>query len=1018
MPRNKINKNEPNKLLKFFQLLLPLYEPNIAEIRGKKRIYESFLTKFAADCGATTDADEFQTIYGVQPESMCDYFSASGKHHIFFGKTQAEAFHNYFMGKDSNAKDYISVLKGNLTKRLTVIQQEEKAASAERKSKNGEGKTTGKSQGFILQYGEKWKNEQWVSEKFNQLDLYSSSNSNDLASVIAEQFRILIREKIGTKEAVETVTIKATDFPASVIFNEAIYSDDIEIADLVKEKRHVAITGEGGLGKTTFLEGLISNSYFKAEFKNVYLISLAGLATSAKATPITSGFNGNRFETRDSSYIGRELYSRASFDVRNFFKEEDDPYLLLLDGLNELYENSDSDRVDEILNEIKYLSEETPICIVLTSRTIDDDFLGIHSFGFIKTTITGTPEEIIKAVESKGYSQKITELIKIPMYFIMFEKLEHTGNLSRETTKYSLLEHTWEQLFSQSSFAENDAKKALYYCFVPELAQYMVNNRSGLEISAESAADFFDSVPKSVFKPLLSANGCSTERVNALMGAEIVRMMQAENIVSSGDTVKFIHQDWREFLAAFSLKNKFDLIVKYYKNSGFKAADMPLLNLNVPNTVTEMFLEAMGIKADIAERCIGILSKLQELDPSDRVKSTADEKDIVFVEALCQLTECIPANTKNGDYAEIYSRIQDCLRELIDKVFFYTVFGISQIHSERTVQLFVNIIIKQSELLRNRTMYKSALEYITYGKDIVDCDSMKLRNQEGKVYMYYAQSCYRGEPIKSDEKLDLAVADAFIKGMNIIRGNARKHNNMSSNLLAMIESTPAPFIRQNHLAQIDYVKAFWTYFDVMNGNHSGKELVYSLRQCAALLIKGYVKVDEESKGLQLIKKRTNRLPLTDIDFFKDEASAFRNCVTLACDQNGIPRFDPENLNPSTLLLAESLLEKIRYETTDPYVSFLIGCVELAKGNKDVARSFLLKSGNAQAKIILYHCFGEYVCTLEECMDSYYAMKLRYNDDVYGRIDACHISYPIMETERLFINYGLNIEQEKSRGKTK
>lgn len=1018
MPKNKNNKNEPNKLLKFFQLLLPLYEPNIAKIRGKKRIYESFLTKFAVDCGATTDTDEFQTIYGIQPESMCDYFSASGKHHNFFGYNQANAFHNYFKGKDFKGKDYISVLKGNLTKRLTDIQQEEKSVSAERKSKNGEEKTTGKSQGFILQYGEKWANEQWVFEKFNQLDLYSSSNSNDLASVIAEQFRILIRERIGTNEAVETVTIKATDFPASVIYNEAIYSEDIEIADFVKEKRHIAITGEGGLGKTTFLEGLISNSYFKAEFKNVYLISLAGLAAAAKVAPITTGFNGNRFETRDSSYIGRELYSRASFDVRSFFIEDGAPYLLLLDGLNELYENSDSDRVDEILNEIKYLSEATPICIVLTSRTIDDDFLGIHSFGFIKTTITGTPEEKIKAVESKGYSQEITELIKIPMYFIMFEKLKRTGNLSRETIKYSLLEHTWGQLFSQSTFAENDAKKALYYCFAPELAQYMVNNRTGLEISAESAAYFFDSVPKSVFRPLLSANGCSTTRVDALKGAELVRMMQAENIVSSGDTVKFIHQDWREFLAAFSLKNKFDLIVKYYKNSGYEATDMPLLNLNVPNTVTEMFLEAMGIKVDIAERCNGILSKLEELDPSDRIKSTADEKDIVFVEVLCQLTECIPANTKNGDYAKIYTEIQDFLRELIDNVFFSTVLSKSQIHSERTSQLFVNIIIKQSEMLRNRAMYQSALEYIKYGKDIVDCDSMKLRNQEGKVYMYYAQSCYRGEPIKPGEELDLAVADAFIKGMEIIRGNAAKHNNMSSNLLAMIESTPAPFIRHNHLAKIDYVKAFWTYFDVMNGNHSGKELVYSLRQCAALLIKGYVEVNEESKSLQSIKNRTNRLPPTDIGCFKDEASEFRNCVTLACDQNGIPRFNLEKLNNSTLLLAESLLEKIRYETTDPYVSFLIGCVELAKGNKEAAKFYLLKSGNAQAKIILHYSCGGDVCTLAECMDAYDAMKLKNTEDVYGRIDACHISYPIMETERLIMNYGLMMEPEVTKGKSR
>lgn len=1004
---DKIISSITERFLRFFQLLRPLYVQHQDNNNEEDNI--TFFKNFAKDCGADHDTDVFKSIYKIQDTSMSDCFSSPSKQSSFFSPRLTKRFHGYFSGKD-----YISKLEENLTARLTAMQKEDED-SAEQTDSTKE-QTAIQSQYSFSQYLESWQAESWLIPQFYHLLDYGPSCAEKLAGAIACQFNILILERIETKEAVETVMINSTAFPESVICDGAIIPD-YKLTGWIKEKRHVAITGEGGLGKTTFLKGLKSNGFYTSEFKCAYLISLAGLATSAKATPITSGFNGNRFETKDSSYIGRELYSRASFDVRNFFKEEDDPYLLLLDGLNELYENSDSDRVNEILNEIKFLAEETPICIVLTSRTIDDDFLGIHPFGFIKTTITGTPEEYIKAFEQNGYAQEITELIKIPMYFIMFEKLERTGDLSRETTKYSLLEHTWGQLFSQSTFAENDEKKALYYCFAPELAQYMVNNRTGLEISAESAADFFDSVPKSVFSPLLSANGCSTERVNALKGAEIVRMMQAENIVSSGDTVKFIHQDWREFLAAFSLRNKFDLIVKYYKNSGFKAADMPLLNLNVPNTVTEMFLEAMGIKVGIAERCIGILSKLQELDPSDRVKSTADEKDIVFVEALCQLTECIPANTKNGDYAEIYSKIQDCLRELIDKVFFYTVFGKSQIHSERTAQLFVNIIIKQSEMLRNRKMYQSALGYIKYGKDIVDCDSMKFRNQEGKVYMYYAQSCYRGEIIESGEELDLAVADSFIKGMEIIRENAAKHNNMSSNLLAMIESTPAPFIRQHHLAQINYVKAFWTYFDVMNGNHSGKELVYSLRQCAALLIKGYVKVDEESKDLQLIKKRTNRLPLTDIDFFKDEASAFRNCVTLACDRNGIPCFDPGKLNDSTLLLAESLLEKIRYETTDLYVSFLIGCVELSKGSKEAAKHYLLKSGNAQAKIILYKYY-ENVCTLEECMDSYYAMTLRCNDDVYGRIDACHISYPIVETERLIEYYELDMETELTRGRTR
>ena len=257
--------------------------------------------------------------------------------------------------------------------------------------------------------------------------------------------------------------------------------------------------------------------------------------------------------------------------------------------------------------------------------------------------------------------------------------------------------------------------------------------------------------------------------------------------------------------------------------------------------------------------------------------------------------------------------------------------------------------------------------------------------------------------------------EAFGRGMDIIGKNADKHNNMSSNLLAMIESTPAPFIRDNNLVQTNYVKAFWTYFDVMNGNHSGKELVYSLRQCAALLIKGYVKVDEDSPRLQIIRNITYNLPSISADVFKDksQSSQLRACV-VDCTKDGKPDFRPNEINTPTLNLAESLLEKIRYETSDSYVSFLIGCIELAKGNNESAKSILSKSANAQAKIILHGVFGDEVCKAVECIEAYKSLKANVTDR-FGRIDSCHISYPIAEAEQLMINYNIFIE-DAAKGK--
>ena len=651
------------------------------------------------------------------------------------------------------------------------------------------------------------------------------------------------------------------------------------------------------------------------------------------------------------------------------------------------------------------------MCIVLTGRNIDNVFCGITPYEFVNVTITGTPEDKIAEYIEKGYSEEILELIKIPMYYFMLCKLGDAGETIDRMTKYSLLNHTWEMLYSKSNPLFNADKKALYYCFAPELAQYMVNNRTGLEISKNKAADIFDSIQGEAVKILLSAGKCETYSSN-YKGSEIVSMLQDENIVSKGDTIKFIHQDWREFLAAFALKNKFDLIAQRHNKNCFNVEDMPCFNLNVPNTVTEMFLQSLDISIDAAGRCSGILKKLKELTDglnTEQPVTQADEKDIVFIESLCQFIECIPANTKNYCFSEI----KDYLNKLINCFFGYTVGTGGTIHSEKTLPLFINIIVKQSEYLRNKKDYLTALQYIKYGQKKLDSGSMKLLNQEGKVYLYYAQSCYRSEGISNPLEMD--KKEAFGKGMDIIGKNADKHNNMSSNLLAMIESTPAPFIRDNNLVQTNYVKAFWTYFDVMNGNHSGKELVYSLRQCAALLIKGYVKVDEDSPRLQIIRNITYKLPSISADVFKDksQSSQLRACV-VDCTKGGKPDFRPDKINTPTLNLAESLLEKIRYETSDSYVSFLIGCIELAKGNNESAKSILSKSANAQAKIILHGVFGDEVCKAVECIEAYKSLKANVTDE-FGRIDSCHISYPIAEAEQLMINYNIFIE-DAAKGK--
>lgn len=971
-----------NKLWYYFHKIMPIYEEKYSnrideyQSNNDKRI--AFFMCFAESCGDTTYSDnQWDDIFYISQENMNIYFMAKkgAKHDAFWGKRVSRQFLKFFSNKD-----YVN----NLTK---YFERYFKLLAENKKQKFD----------WCI---DQWKHDELFAAVVNQIN----DTPEQFAIVLAKLFSNLLREKAGRINT----SLKVCDsdyFCADIMYDGQIISGNECISEFIIEKRHLIISGEGGLGKTTFLKSLKSNSYFCNRFSAVLYLPLIGLAQSK---PIDPGVNENRFAKIESSYICRELKNGSSLSpeyFNGFFeKERKLPYLLLLDGLNELYDGCDSVRTKDILNEIKFLSEKTEICIVLTTRSVDFNFLGLVVYPFVKISITGTPENNISEYRARGCSKETLELVQIPMYYFLFRNLDKSGHNLLKTNKYSLLGSTWKQLFLQSTYASDFIKQALYFCFAPELAQYMINNRKGLEILKSEAVALFESMlnNKKKLAVLLDVGGCSIRTDIWYDGYRIVTMLQNENIISKGDSIKFIHQDWCEFLAAFSLENKFNLIVSRYNNDIFKAEDIPEFNLNVPNTVMEMFLQAQNIPHDLNGKCKALFEKLmsiiEEIDMT-MLKATADECDIIFVEMLCQFVECIPSSASNV----YFDKVKKQLSHIISHFFFMIVNNNITIHSERTKQLLINIITKQSEYLRARTYYKTALQYVAYGMEKLDANSMKLLNQKGKVYLYYAQSRYLKEDIV--EPLDVAEEDAaFEKGMNIIRVNASKHNNMSSNLLALNESLPAPYVKKNHLVETNYIKAFWTYFDVINGEYSGKELVYSLRQCAALLIKGYVMVDEASPMILNIKRMTGHLPRTDVGAFKDELSKLRECVRECVDDNDLPCFFPEELNHSTIMLAESIIEMIRYETNDTYVLFLIGCIELAKGNREVAKTFLRKTNNLQAKIILFSTFNE--GTEETCLKEYIAKQEEANNDEFGRIDKCHLCYQIIEAKQLMKRYNI------------
>ena len=140
---------------------------------------------------------------------------------------------------------------------------------------------------------------------------------------------------------------------------------------------------------------------------------------------------------------------------------------------------------------------------------------------------------------------------------------------------------------------------------------------------------------------------------------------------------------------------------------------------------------------------------------------------------------------------------------------------------------------------------------------------------------------------------------------------------------------------------------------------------------------------------------------------KSKDSEYRNCIVNA-SENGVPDFAPDKLNTSTVLLAESILEIIKYETNEEYVLFLTGCVEFAKDKHSAATEEILKKcsdcGDLLAKILRYNLDR---VRKEECVHSYEEMRKKINKDKYGQIDKCYIKYPVVEAEQLMKHFKID-----------
>lgn len=239
------------------------------------------------------------------------------------------------------------------------------------------------------------------------------------------------------------------------------------VLDLCAEDNsHIAVIGNGGIGKTTFLHQLMSESYAKKVISDAGETILQPLPyQTGKPIPffielnrcpesIGSWYNDNLRKTNFiTRYIAQILENHASLDSvdpktldsieKDFQKTPANGiprYLLLLDGFNEVKSSQGHSVRTFLSNEISVLSHYPNIRIITTSRETQAAY---YASEFKNIRLVGLEDEDITAYLRKCNISEtkiglimackpLVECLRIPLYICMF-CAEDTGSGLPET---------------------------------------------------------------------------------------------------------------------------------------------------------------------------------------------------------------------------------------------------------------------------------------------------------------------------------------------------------------------------------------------------------------------------------------------------------------------------------------------------------------------------------------------------------------------------------------------------------
>lgn len=225
---------------------------------------------------------------------------------------------------------------------------------------------------------------------------------------------------------------------------------------------NVAITGEGGIGKTTFLQKIMELSYMteSKECRSTPMHSYIPIFIELNRCPINISesydpkYQKTNFITQ---YIAdmvqaslsyhfdmNEMLENIELDFRRTPINDQKTYLLLLDGFNEVSTqiSSDGESVRALLSqEISALNMLPNVRIITTSRITQSAY---YTSKFKRVTVEGlTSNDISAFLRTKSFSdtqighilanKELMNCIKVPLFLCIFSTKTHYEDFEPET---------------------------------------------------------------------------------------------------------------------------------------------------------------------------------------------------------------------------------------------------------------------------------------------------------------------------------------------------------------------------------------------------------------------------------------------------------------------------------------------------------------------------------------------------------------------------------------------------------